>query len=300
MSNDKNWREGIIIKGYSGFYYVFDGKELWECSLRGKFRIKKQSFLPGDKVVITIIDQNVNKAVVEKVSARHTELIRPPIANVEQVVVVVSMKDPQPDLWLLDRLLIMIQHQGLEPIICFNKTDLLSEDQQAALTAPYRSTPFRVVLASSKKDWGINELKEIMSGKISVFAGPSGVGKSSLLNSMEKGLSLKIGEISEKLARGKHTTRHVELIRLSCGGLLADTPGFSQMFLPRELKREDLIHYYPDFLDYVNNCRFSSCLHRDEPQCAVREAVEQGILDSARYERYLIILEEVIREERRF
>lgn len=300
MSKETDKREGIIIKGYSGFYYVWDGGDLWECSLRGRFRLSKQKFLPGDTVVISILDAAEKKGVIETVLERRTELIRPPIANVEQVVIVVSMKNPQPDFWLLDRLLIMIQHQGTEPLICFNKIDLLAEEEQKDLMLPYKALPFKILLTSSKKGLGIEELKAIMSGKISVFAGPSGVGKSSLLNAMEKGLSLKTGIISEKLARGKHTTRHVELIRLSCGGLLADTPGFSQIYLPGELKREELIRYYPDYKKYSKECRFNTCLHREEPGCGVREAVNEGTLDRGRYERYLGILDEVIREERRF
>jgi ribosome biogenesis GTPase len=300
MSKEKSLRDGIIIKGYSGFYYVWDGAELWECSLRGKFRLQKQRFLPGDRVALTILDQDGKKAVIEMVKERQNELLRPPVANVEQVIIVLALKDPQPDFRLLDRLLVIIQHKGIQPIICFNKTDLLAEEDCRDLADPYSKMPLKTIFTSSKTGRGIEELKLLMSGKISVFAGPSGVGKSSLLNSMEKGLALKTGVISEKTARGKHTTRHVELIRLKSGGLLADTPGFSQIYLPRDISREELSKYYPDYLRFKKECRFHSCLHREEPQCAVREAVEEGILHRSRYERYLEILKEIISEERRF
>lgn len=292
--------EGIIIKGYSGFYYVWDDTSLWECSLRGKFRIKKQTFLPGDRVTITPLDQVSKKAVIEQVLPRQTELLRPPVANVEQVIIVVSLDNPAPDYWLLDRLLIMAQWSLIKPVICFNKGDLLDPETRERLTKVYSQTGFPVLLTSTKQGWGIDDLKEHLTHRISVFAGPSGVGKSSLLNALEKGLSLKTGEVSAKSLRGRHTTRHVELIRLASGGLLADTPGFSQVYLPQGLKREDLIGYYPDFLDYDNRCKFNTCLHRDEPNCAVKEAVNQGMLNKARYERYLTLLDEVIAVERRF
>lgn len=292
--------EGVIIKGYNGFYYVWDGNKEWECSLRGKFRKKNQTFLPGDRVRFTILDEQGNKAVIESVMTRQTEMIRPSIANIQQVVIVIAVTDPQPDLWLLDRLLIMAQFQGLTPIICFNKADLLPDDEIKRLETAYTATRTPVFITSGKQGGGLAGLKEILKDKISVLAGPSGVGKSSLLNAIEKELCLKTGEISEKLARGKHVTRHVELIRLAAGGFLADTPGFSQIFLPKELKREDLIGFYPEMEEYRLLCKFNTCLHRDEPFCAVREALGKGLIDEGRYERYRVLLEEVIREERRF
>ncbi len=293
-------REGIITKGYSGFYYVWDGNSLWECSLRGKFRVKKQNFLPGDCVIITILDEKRKKAVIEQVLPRKTQLVRPPIANVDQAVIVTALAKPEPDFWLLDRLLVMVQFSLVIPVLCFNKCDMVSSEEAQKVKEVYERAGFHSILASAKEGWGLDQLKEALKDKISVFAGPSGVGKSSLLNALESGLSLKTGEISEKMGRGKHTTRHVELIRLSWGGFIADTPGFSSIYLPKGLKREELIKYYPDFLEYQHLCRFTTCLHRDEPQCAVKEAVSLGNLDKMRYERYLGILEEVIEQERRY
>jgi ribosome biogenesis GTPase len=293
-------REGIITKGYSGFYYVWDGNSLWECSLRGKFRVKKQTFLPGDRVIMTILDEDRKKAVIEQVLPRKTELVRPTVANVDQAVIVTALANPEPDFWLLDRLLVMVQYNLVVPILCFNKCDMVSPDEAQRVKEVYEKAGFPSILASAKKGWGLDQLKEVLQDKISVFAGPSGVGKSSLLNALEAGLSLKTGAISEKMRRGKHTTRHVELIHLSSGGFIADTPGFSSIYLPKELKREELIKYYPDFFEYQQLCRFTTCLHRDEPQCAVKEAVALGNLDKMRYERYIGILEEVIEQERRY
>lgn len=292
--------QGIIIKGYSGFYYVWDGTVQWECSLRGKYRIKKQKFLPGDRVYLTIVDKDKKKAVIEKVIPRKTELIRPSIANVEQVIIVMAYKNPEPDFWLLDRLLIMAQKNKVKPLICFNKADLLTSEQRKPLLDCYVKTGFPVIQASTKRKWGLRSLKDFLAGSVSVFAGPSGVGKSSLLNGLEKGVSLKTGDISAKLSRGKHTTRHVELIQLSSGGLLADTPGFSNIYLPEGLTRESLILHYPDFLEYQGLCKYKRCLHRDEQNCAIRDAASKGIIDQGRYERYLAILEEVIANERRY
>ncbi len=290
--------EGIIIKGYSGFYYVWANSLVWVCSLRGKYRVKTQTFLPGDRVRITTAEEN--KAVIEEVKTRKNELTRPPVANIDQVIIVMALSRPEPDFWLLDRLLVTALASSVQPVICFNKADLISESEHEIVSKVYSRMDIPYLVTSTKTKQGIDELKSLLADKISVFAGPSGVGKSSLLNILEPQLTLKTGEISEKLVRGKHTTRHVELLRLSEGGLLADTPGFSQAFLPKDMKREELSVYYPDFAELRGKCKFKTCLHRNEPKCAVREAVQSGDLDVARYERYLGMLIEVIEEESRF
>jgi len=291
--------EGIIIRGYSGFYYVWDGSQMWECKLRGKYRIKAQTFLPGDKVIITVTDKQKNKAVIEKVQPRKNELTRPTVSNVDQAIIVIALKDPDPDLWLLDRLLIVTQTQQVSPIICFNKADLVPDAYSLDMKKRYQSIGIPTLLVSTKKDLGIEELRSYLIGKISVFAGPSGVGKSSIMNMLEPESNRKTGEISVKLARGKHTTRHVELIPLATGGFIADTPGFSQISLP-EMKREELADYYQEFGQHRFNCKFNSCLHRDEPQCGVKAAVAAGLINAERYERYIIFLEDVIANERRY
>lgn len=291
--------EGIIVKGYSGFYYVFAGKHTWECALRGKYRLKKQTFLVGDRVVITVVDEVKRKAVIEKVLPRRNELIRPPVSNVDQAVLVVSFKNPAPDFWLLDRLLIFTQAASVRPLICFNKADLVSNNESEELFLKYQRAGFPVLVTSTKEMWGIEKLRAALIEKTSVLAGPSGVGKSSLMNALEPSFHLKTGVLSEKLGRGKHTTRHVELLPLSGGGFLVDTPGFSQLHLLSDVKREELARFYPEFMSCRTGCRFATCLHRDEPQCAVREAVKEGYIDQDRYQRYLTILAELSDNEGR-
>lgn len=289
--------EGIIIKGYSGFYYVQTDSDVWECTLRGKYRIKHQDFLVGDRVLVSPV--NAKKAVIEKVLTRTNQLVRPPVANVEQVIVVMSLDNPPPDLMLLDRLLVMGEFYGLELVIAFNKADLVTQDFMDHYSSIYKDVGYPVILSSAKTLMGINTLRECLRNKISVLAGPSGVGKSSLLNAVQPGLSLKTGDISHKSKRGRHTTRHVELLSLAGGGFVADTPGFSRLDLP-EMLREDLAYYFPEIAALQANCRFSSCLHHTEPDCAVRSALDDGLINAGRYNNYLYLLEEVISNERRY
>lgn len=288
--------EGIVIKGYSGFYYVRIGKDLWECSLRGRFRLEKQQVLVGDRVVVK--QRHGLKGVIDKVLPRRTFLIRPPVANVERAVIIFAAMDPDPNLPLLDRFLLLAAAAGVEPVICFNKADLAKEKVQE-MTGLYRKVGYHVFYTSAKQKVGLEDLQSVLNEGISVLAGPSGVGKSSLLNAIAPGLSLKTGEISRKLGRGKHTTRHVELLSLPSGGLVADTPGFSSLYLPK-MKREELADFFPEFIKYMNDCRFNGCLHNQEPDCAVKNAVAQGDISEQRYNNYLMFLKEVIEQERRY
>lgn len=290
--------EGTVLKGYSGFYYVKYNQQIYECSLRGKNRIKKIKFLPGDKVTFEPISQE--KGVIEDLLPRKNELIRPPITNVEQVIIVSSLVNPEPDLWLLDRLTILALWNDIKPILCLNKADLSSQEKIANLKKIYEQAKFKVLVTSAKKNLGIDDLKGVLKDQISVVAGASGVGKSSILNAIQPDLRLQIGEVSLKLKRGKHTTRHVELIPLHFGGLVADTPGFSSLNLPEDIMREQLSFLFPDFDQYRNNCKFSTCLHKEEPECSVREAVQKGKLAQNRYNNYLAFLEEVIKQERSY
>lgn len=289
-------QKGIIIKGYSGFYYVEYEGQIFECSLRGKNRLKENKFLPGDLVYFTVL--NDNKGVIEEVLPRKNQLIRPPIANMDQVIIVNAIINPKPDLWLIDRLTILALWNNVEPIICLNKGDL-KEPEGENIKEVYEGA-FKVLVTSTKTGMGIELLRKTLKDKITVFAGPSGVGKSSLLNAIEPNLQLKVGEVSHKSKRGKHTTRHVELLPLEFGGLVADTPGFSTLNLPLELKREQLSTLFPDFYPYAHSCKFSTCLHKSEPQCCVRAEVEKGGVNSNRYNNYLAFLEEVIKQERSF
>lgn len=289
--------EGLLIKGYNGFYYVESDDILWSCSLRGKFRIKKQTFLPGDRVRFTVVDAEKAKGVIEEVYERKNSLLRPPVANVERVIITLAVANPKPDLVLLDRILLQVMDCQILPVICFNKCDLLSEEESEALVNPYRKAGFPVVLVSAKKEIGLESLREEMKGHLVVMAGPSGVGKSTLLNHLHPDFSLQTGELSKKVERGKHTTRKVELFPLGDGTYIADTPGFSNLFLPEALKKNTLIDYYPEFQEYRDLCPYKSCMHLKERDCAVKDGVENGSLDRGRYERYCIFLEELTEKE---
>lgn len=289
--------EGILIKGYGGFYYVKVGETLWECSLRGKFRKLKQRFLAGDRVRIQALGEQ--KGVIEQVLPRTSELKRPSVANVEQVLVTFALKNPDPDYLLLDRMLLMARHENLPAVIFFNKADLAEDAAPDGLMQVYRKAGYPVIKCSTRTGLGLDQVRAVLQDKISVFTGPSGAGKSSLLNAVQHGLSLKTGEVSEKIGRGKHTTRHVELLELDFGGLVADTPGFSVLEIPA-VSREELDLFFPEIGEYSVDCRFSSCLHHQEPDCAVKAAVAVGRIDPDRYQRYVLFLQEVMENERRY
>jgi ribosome biogenesis GTPase / thiamine phosphate phosphatase len=293
----KRMPEGIVLKSYSGFHYVQEGEKLWECSLRGRFRLNKHSILPGDRV--KIIPRDEKSAVIDEIFPRDNELIRPSIANVEQLVLVFAIKDPIPNLNLVDRMIILAEANGIKPVICFNKNDLVHEMEREEILATYQATDYPILFTSAAEGLGKEEIVQHLTDRISVFAGPSGVGKSTLLNLIQPGLGLKTGEVSEKIKRGKHTTRHVELIPLDFGGWVADTPGFGTLFLP-EMKREDLPYYFPEMEPYLDTCKFNGCLHNKEPQCGVKNAVNDGKINVQRYEHYLQFLDEVITRERRY
>lgn len=290
--------EGIIVRGYSGFYYVQVGEKVYECSLRGRYRLTKQDFFTGDRVKIKPVEGK-EKGVIEEVLPRQTVLFRPPIANVTQVVIVMALAQPEPDLVLLDRLLVLAEQARIRPVLCFNKMDLAKPQVSQELFNLYQNIGYRVLLTSAKQEIGIEELRDELKGEVTVLAGPSGVGKSSLLNAVQPGLKLKTGEVGKKTQRGRHTTRHVSLIPFKDSGFVADTPGFSRLQLP-EMKREELSYYFPEFEPYIHNCKFNSCLHHKEPQCGVKEALAKGEINSRRYEHYLDFLAEVIAKERSY
>ncbi len=287
--------QGTLIKGYAGFYYVYANDRVWECSLRGRFRVKKQDFIPGDKV--EILPGTGNKATIEKVLERKNSLVRPNIANVDQAILVFAITKPDPDFNLLDRLLVQVGKVGVDILIIFTKLDLVTDKLDPAVSY-YVDIGYDVLTVSNKTGQGIEETKERLKGRISVLAGPSGSGKSSLLNSLDPLRERKTGEVSIKIGRGKHTTRHVELLSVT-GGLVADTPGFSSLYLP-EMRREDLQVYFKDFEAYRGDCRFKSCLHDKEPDCAVKEALSEGHILNSRYDHYTQFLKEVIENEKRY
>ena len=285
-------QKGLVLKGYSGFYYVQAGNSVVECKLRGKLKLSHTIVLAGDEVKFESIG---DKGVINEILPRKTALIRPPIANVDQALVIFSLKNPDPVPELLDRILIAVEYAGIKPVIIFTKADLFED---AEIVQTYRNVGYPVIVTSVVDKRGIDDLRKIVSNKISVAAGPSGAGKSSLLNLLKPGLKLKTGNVSEKIGRGKHTTRHVELIPLDETGYIADTPGFSVLYLP-DMEPQKLADFYPEFLPLSVKCRFSGCLHKAEPACAVRQAAEEGKISKGRYERYCVFLDQLIDKEKR-
>ncbi|WP_334110327.1 ribosome small subunit-dependent GTPase A [Thermodesulfitimonas autotrophica] len=286
--------EGRVIKFYGGFCYVMVDGAVKECLPRR--RLVTAGLLVGDRVKVGAAE--AGRCVVEAVLPRRTMLFRPPVANVELTVLVFSIRDPQPNFGLLDRLLVVSQAAGIEALVCFNKLDL-ARDTPPAEVAVYQAVGYRVVLTSALSGEGVAALREALADRISVFAGPSGAGKSSLLNAIQPGLRLRTGEISHKTRRGRHTTRVVELLPLTGGGLVADTPGFTQLDLP-DIPAAKLATYFPEIAAASAGCRFNDCLHIQEPACAVRRAVEEGTVALFRYRNYLSFLRELKEKERRF
>lgn len=283
---------GLVLKKYSGFYYVDSNQSILECKLRGKV---KTPVLTGDKVNLTVLD--TEQGIIEEILPRENELIRPRIANVSKVLIVMCYDRPAPSLGLMDRLLFLALYNNIQPAIIINKCDLKPDPKTIMARDYYPQAGFELIETSAKEGVGIDKLRDIVKDQINVFAGPSGVGKSSLLNVLINDLHLKTGEVSNKIGCGKHTTRHVELYPLPAGGWIADTPGFGVLDLPR-MERYDLAKYYPDFMIPGRQCRFNNCLHWKENDCGVKEAVQKGLIADFRYQNYLVMLEEIIKNER--
>ncbi|WP_064093753.1 ribosome small subunit-dependent GTPase A [Rossellomorea aquimaris] len=284
--------KGKIIKALSGFYYVLSNGSITQCRGRGTFRKDKITPLVGDFVEFQA--ENQTEGYLLKVFDRKNELVRPPIANVDQAILVFSASEPDFSPALLDRFLVLVESKEIDPLICITKKDLLSEEKVLAIkkyVEDYRSFGYEVLLTSSKTENGVDELSPYLKDKISVFAGQSGVGKSSLLNALKPELDLKTAMISSHLGRGKHTTRHVELIDIE-NGLVADTPGFSSLEFS-ELEIEELPMCFPEMVEVADHCKFRGCLHINEPKCAVKKAVEAGGIPSYRYDHYLTFHNEI-------
>ncbi len=288
MKEVKKLPSGIITKGIGGFYYVKTHDGIYECKARGIFRKDEITPLPGDQVFISVIDEDKKIGSVDKIMPRQSELIRPAVANVNQMAAVIAVKSPTPDFALLDKLLITAKIKNINPIILINKIDMDECREHEKIVNSYSKTGYNVILLSSKIDLGFESLAEAMRDKITVFAGQSGVGKSTILNKIFDLSIMKTGEISNKIERGRHTTRHAELVGLKAGGFVVDTPGFSSYELT-DMECEELEIYYPEFKEFLNACKFVRCSHISEPSCAVKEAVERGDIDMKRYERYIQI-----------
>lgn len=277
---------GIIIKGIGGFYYVKTESGVYECKARGIFRKDSFAPLPGDRVSISISDNDRKVGNIEEVFPRESQLIRPTVANVNQIAVVIAIKSPQPDFLLLDKLLITVEQKKLSAVVCVNKIDLDKAMEYKNVVVSYEKAGYKVIALSSATETGFDELESVLKGKTTVFAGQSGVGKSTILNKVLKSYVMETGEVSEKIERGRHTTRHAELIELKSGGFVLDTPGFSSFELT-ELEAGELQKFYPEFMEYYGGCKFTGCMHISEPGCEVKAALEKGILDCGRYARYV-------------
>ena len=282
---DKNM-QGKIVKGISGFYYVHvAGSGIYECKAKGIFRQQKMKPLVGDDVEIDIISEEKKTGNVAAILPRKNALIRPAVANVDQALLIFAAASPNPNFNLLDRFLVMMGRQDVPVILCFNKCDLITEEQQQEIASIYEASGCKILFVSAKKELGLKVLQEILEGKTTTVAGPSGVGKSSLINLLAPEACMETGEISKKIERGRHTTRHAELIQLKGDGYIMDTPGFSSLYLP-EMEKEELQDCYPEFAVFEPYCRFQGCSHISEPDCGVKEALSEGKIHPVRYENY--------------
>lgn len=281
--------EGIILKALSGFYYVHSEGRLYACRARGKFRHAKLSPLVGDRVCFTPLEGDTG--ALDEIMPRRNEFLRPAVANVDQLVIIVSQAIPVTDPFLIDRIISIAESRDCECVVCINKCDL---DCGEELYRIYTSAGFPTVRVSAETGEGMEELRRIISGKVSAFTGNSGVGKSSILNSLHPEFSLATGDVSQRLGRGRHTTRHVELFALDEGTLIADTPGFSSFDTEKmELcRKEELSRYFRDFAPYRDDCQFLNCAHIREKGCAVLEAVRQGKIQPTRHQSYVRLYEQ--------
>jgi len=290
---------GKIIKALSGFYYVLHEGELYQCRGRGNFRKKKVAPLVGD--IVEFKAENREEGYILAIEKRRNEFIRPPIANVDQALIVTSAKEPEFNALLLDRFLVLVEEKRIEPLIVISKVDQLSEKRAADMKKYqeiYEEIGYTVILSSTDDMQSIDQVQSHLSDRTTVIAGQSGVGKSSLLNSIDPRLAIDTDEISESLGRGKHTTRHVELYEIS-GGFVADTPGFSSLEFA-ELQVDELTECFPEFVRVQDDCKFRGCLHNKEPKCAVKAGVEKNSISKQRYEHYLHFLEEIQNRKPRY
>jgi len=285
--------QGKIVKGISGFYYVHVVETgIYECKAKGAFRNQKIKPLVGDNVEIAVIDEENKKGNVEAILPRTNELIRPAVSNIDMALVIFAAAKPDPNFNLLDRFLCMMEYQKVPVTICFNKCDLVTEEQKHELEAIYKPAGYDVIFTSAKAGINLDTLKELLNGKTTTVAGPSGVGKSSLINQLQDTVYMETGKISEKIERGKHTTRHSEIIPLGDDSYIMDTPGFSSMDIPG-FEKEDLWTCYPEFLEHEPYCKFQGCSHINEPTCGVKDALAEGKISQVRYDNYVLLYNEM-------
>ena len=295
---ENRYIHGKIVKGIAGFYYVYGednsgkGGRIYECKAKGIFRKENKKPLVGDDVRMEILEEDAQTGNIVELLPRKNELIRPAVANIDQALVIFAIVKPEPNFNLLDRFLIMMEQQGLSSIICFNKQDIATQEEKEALEKAYGSCGCRILFVSAKKGDGIEELKGLLHGKTTAVAGPSGVGKSSIINCLNPEACMETGEISRKIDRGRHTTRHSEIVALQEDTYIMDTPGFTSLRL-FHMEKEELPGYYPEFVSYEEKCRFSGCAHINEPDCGVKMALDEGRISKVRYENYKVLYREL-------
>lgn len=285
--------QGKIIKGIAGFYYVHvPGMGVFECKAKGIFRKDNIKPMAGDNVIMDITDENELKGNITGILPRTSMLIRPAVANIDQALLIFALSRPKPSFNLLDRFLLMMQKNGMECIVCFNKLDISDEDEQQRIEEIYENSGCTLLFVSAAKGINLDRLMALLENKTTAVAGPSGVGKSSIINCLQQQTRMETGAISEKIERGRHTTRHSELILMSDNTYIMDTPGFSSLSL-FDIEKDELRSYYPEFIEYESGCRFATCAHINEPVCGVKAAVSQGKISSIRYNNYVSFYEEL-------
>ena len=291
--------QGKIVKGIAGFYYVHVAESgIYECKAKGAFRNQKVKPLVGDNVRLEVLDEEQKKGNIEEILPRKNELIRPAVANIDQALVIFAAAKPKPNFNLLDRFLILMQYQKVPAVVCFNKQDMVDAEELQLLKNTYESAGYQVIFTSAAKEEGIQAVRDLLKGKTTTVAGPSGVGKSSLINLLSPEAEMETGDISRKIERGKHTTRHSELFALDENTFICDTPGFSSIYLP-EMEKEELGIYFPEIAEYEPFCRFQGRAHIHEPGCGVKEALEEKKISPIRYDNYKLLYEE-LKDKRRY
>lgn len=286
--------QGTIVKGIAGFYYIkTKDNQLVECKARGKFRFNELTPMVGDLVEITVKN---NKGVIDNILPRISSLIRPAVANITHALVVFAFKNPDINIDLLNRFLLLCEHNNLKITLCLNKYDLKDEKNDDVINM-LSGTGYELIYVNAVNNLGIDKIKMTLKDNITVLCGPSGVGKSTILNAIAGRTLMETGIVSEKLGRGKHTTRHSELIEVE-DGFIVDTPGFSSLDIDN-IDKEQLQYCFPEFEDFIGKCRFNGCSHYKEPSCAVKDAVEKSIINKTRYDFYVKVLEETLNTRRK-